>query len=326
MANSRYGLILIFFAGSVFSPIYAERLRRGEAANGLEHPAVNLALYERSGDAASRNLKRLWVMNEYPPSSLRVSGRRVAINQSFIEWAEDGSLFIEVHEETTRFFGKPGPRIDATMRIYWPASMPSFCPRVAPMELGHNEKGAAHFWQPLLAGGKVDVHLSSGPLALRYSGLAYCDRNYGSGPLSDTFRRWSWAHGFAAEEPAPASASASALVLYRAEHLSGAVTGLILRREDAWTATRCADDTASSEGRRDFLWLSVPSRFGVGTATCERPRGGRLEDAPFYARYVARLRDSQKDYFGVGEYLDLDRFRMPPVQKLLSFKTRLVPT
>jgi hypothetical protein len=88
---------------------------------------------------------------------------------------------------------------------------------------------------------------------------------------------------------------------------------------------RCDETAAPATGPRDFLWLGVPAHFSVGAAACERLPAGQLQDAPFYARYVARLRDATGRYLGVGEYLDLDRFRQPAVQRLLAFKTHLHP-
>ncbi|HEY2743863.1 MAG TPA: carotenoid 1,2-hydratase, partial [Polyangia bacterium] len=40
-------LTAIFFIGSVFSPSWAARVRRGENPRAEEHLGVNLALYER---------------------------------------------------------------------------------------------------------------------------------------------------------------------------------------------------------------------------------------------------------------------------------------
>ena len=56
-------LTAIFFIGSVFSPDYAARLRRGETARAEEHLGVNLALYERGK-------KRAWVMSEHGAGAL----------------------------------------------------------------------------------------------------------------------------------------------------------------------------------------------------------------------------------------------------------------
>lgn len=317
--DNRYGLTLILFAGSVFSPFYAERLRLGEPARGHEHPAVNLAFYERSPGASRPATQRLWAMNEYRPSALSMGERRIAIGDSFIEYADDGSARIELHEDTTRFFGDPGQRVDATLRIT------AQNPTEPPLLLGENASREAHFWQPLVVAGDAEVELSYGERRIRFSGRAYADRNFGSGRLENTFTRWSWAHGIA-ESPD----TRRALLLYRAERRDCGVTGLRVAYHDVRQPRDVRSDTRSSSSapslrQRGFLWLPVPTRVTVDDVRCERELDGRLEDAPFYARYLARLRDTSGSYLGVGEYLDLERFRRRAVQELLTFKTHQVP-
>jgi carotenoid 1,2-hydratase len=319
-SDERYGLTLILFAGSVFSPFYAERLRRGQAASGLQHPAVNLTLYERPAGEKRPRAQRLWVMNEYPPEALTLDERRIVIARSVIEYADDGSARIELSEETTQFFGDPDERVTVRLRI-GAQRMPE-----APLLLGKNAAGDAHFWQPLIVGGAAEVELHCGALSLRFSGRAYCDRNFGSGRLEDTFSRWSWAHGLAEDAD-----SRRALLLYRAQRRDGGVTGLAVAYDDLDSPRRVSSDAATTSRQptlfeRGFLWLPVPTRVAVGDARCDRQRPGRLEDGPFYARYLARLADAAGSYVGVGEYLDLDRFCLQPVQDLLTFKTRLVPS
>jgi carotenoid 1,2-hydratase len=195
--------------------------------------------------------------------------------------------------------------------------------------LAENAAGEAHFWLPIVAVGKVEVELRCGPLELRYRGLAYCDRNYGSGRLEDTFTRWSWAHGTAEPDlsphPSPESSAElpAGLILYRAERRDGGLTSLSVRYEKA----ACEEDSTAAAPallRRGFLWLPVPARFSVGGASSERLAAGSMTDAPFYGRYATRLRDEEGRYLGVGEYLDLDRFRLRAVQRLLTYKTRRV--
>lgn len=313
--EQRFGLTLILFAGSVFSPHYADRLRRGEAATGLEHPAVNFALYER-GRAELPTKQRLWVMNEYPPSALRIGEERLQIQDSSLTYAKGGITHIELHEHTTRFFGRPGQRLDARLTVTAPP------PSQAPLELGRSRDGAVHFWQPLAVAGSVDVELDVGSRSLRFRGVAYCDRNFGSGRLEDCFQRWSWAHGVSDGE-----AERQALVLYHAERLDGGVTALAVhydRPEGPPRVVRVSAEQAASDRAGGFLWLRVPRRFTVGTAFSQRLDGGALEDTPFYARYATRLHDAGRSYLGVGEYLDLERFSGQTVQRLLTYKTRKV--
>ena len=334
-AEGRYGLTLIVFAGSVFSPHYAQRLHQGHADCGLDHPAVHFALYEREPGKPSLSRQRLWVMNEYPRAAFVSDASQIRVARTVLRYRPDG-VDVEIDEDSTRFFGKPGERVRVRLRIDTPLHIGTTVP---PFPLGENARGEAHFWQPIAPAATAEVELSCGALSLRFSGHAYCDRNCGSGRLEDTFRRWSWAHGVTeAQNPA-------ALVLYQAQRWDGSVLALAVRYPAQ--PSSCADGGAqiwrdegrgwggSDGGRADYLWLRVPPRFVLGDYQAERIAKGRLEDAPFYARYAASLsapsdgtdnsaRGSRETFLGVGEYLDLERFRSRAVQFLLTYKTRVV--
>ncbi|MGZ3443336.1 MAG: hypothetical protein ACXVDD_27635, partial [Polyangia bacterium] len=94
-------LTAIFFIGSVFSPDYAARVRRGEPARAEEHLGVNLALYERG---QGREKKRAWVMTEHGAGALGAVGEggpRIA--DSGIERLANGGLRITIHERSAPF-------------------------------------------------------------------------------------------------------------------------------------------------------------------------------------------------------------------------------
>ena len=329
--EGRYGLTLIVFAGSVFSPHYAGRLRRGDAVCGLDYPAVHFALYERPSGGRHLSHGRLWVMNEYPASAFFADAHEVRVGGTRLHYRE-GGLDVEIDEHTTRFFSKPGGRVQARLRIQTDMTMGT---GLSPFCLGENAAGEAHFWQPIAPAATVEVEVKAGGLSRRFAGHSYCDRNCGSGPLHGTFRRWFWAHGVSAGQ------KPGALVLYQAQRLDDSVLGLSVRypaqphpAPDGGAQVSRDEHGGWGGGRgglADFLWLRVPPRFTVADYQAERARGSRLEDAPFYARYAAELGpagehavSSSERFFGVGEYLDLERFRSPAVQHLLTFKTRVV--
>lgn len=334
-AEGRYGLTLIVFAGSVFSPHYAQRLHQGQADCGLDHPAVHFALYEREPGKPALSRQRVWVMNEYPRDAFVADAREIRVGSTVLRYRPDG-LDVEIDEDSTLFFGKPGERVRVRLRIDTALHIGN---TVAPFALGGNAAGESHYWQPIAPAATAEVELSCGALQLRFTGHAYCDRNCGSGRLEDTFRRWSWAHGVTQSQ------NPAALVLYQAERWDGGVLALAVR----YPAQPCAasdggarifrDDASgwggSAGGRMDYLWLRVPPRFVLGAYHADRIAKGRLEDAPFYARYAATLSAPSDDsptknptpretFFGVGEYLDLERFRSRAVQFLLTYKTRVV--
>jgi hypothetical protein len=143
--------------------------------------------------------------------------------------------------------------------------------------------------------------------------------NYGAGRLERTFSRWSWAHG---------SAGGRSVVAYRVSWLAGGGRSVAVRQGPGQAARSrgglgdAVDRPARGGG---FLWLPVPRRFAAGDLLCERAADGCLLDAPFYARYRATITDQGEPgaarYEGVGEYLDLTRFRRPAVQFLLGYRT-----
>lgn len=318
-AQGRFGLTLIVFAGSVFSAEYAARLRSGEAVTGLDVPAVNLAIYERTSPT-DRPRQKLWVMNEYPKSSLHTSDHSIQIEHTRIVTEPDGSLRIDLSEPSTRFFGKPGPRLSGQLRFGPP-------PRVQlPVLLGESPSHDAHFWQPLslFSSATVELRLENEPIS--FSGTAYCDHNFGAGRLEDCFLRWGWAHGFSDDGSVGA-------VVYDTTLLDGSRhrIGLLLHKDSAEPEIVRSRKPPSSEpplDGEDFLWLKVPRAMSAGTLLARRIRRSALLDAPFYARFGMELSDEERlpsiQLRGVGEYLDLTRFRRPSLQFLLRYKTHQV--
>ena len=138
------------------------------------------------------------------------------------------------------------------------------------------------------------------------------------------FSSWSWARFHDADRTT---------IVYATHERSGAARACVVdARDDEPAVARPA--TLLPEGERLRLpWgLRMPRWFAVDdngrTLRCQPTR--MLETAPFYARYAARLVDGQAHRLshgttrvtGVGEYLDLDRFRDRGVQFLLRFKMR----
>ncbi|MBP8195660.1 MAG: hypothetical protein KAY55_00710 [Deltaproteobacteria bacterium] len=326
-AAQRFGLTLILFAGSVFSAEYAARLRRGEPVTGLQVPACNLAVYERARQTSqptdqltSRPTQKLWVMNEYPEAALRTTDQSITVASSQLSIEPDGSLRIDLHERATLFFGKPGPLVRGQLRL----SPPQFVG--PPLLLGQSARHEAHFWQPLSLCSQAVVDLQVDDEPIQFRGAAYCDHNYGSGRLEDCFARWSWAHGFSEDKRVGA-------VVYDTTALDGTRhrIGLLLSSESSQPAVEESfepppPDEPGPDGR-DFLWLKVPRALSAGTLHCRRQPGERLLDAPFYARFGVELSDEERlpgcRLRGVGEYLDLHRFRRPALQFLLRYKTHL---
>ncbi len=298
------GLTAIFFIGSVFSPDYAQRIRRGERPEATDHLGVNLALYERGRKVA-------WVMSEYDQSSLGYVQRGLQIARSSIEPLGAGALRLEFHEISAPFLlalaglGRP---IDGSVELE-PEAGPW-----GPCNLG-SAGATPHYWRVAMPRARVKVDFPR--LGFAFEGSGYHDLNQGDGRLEEAFKSWSWARFHH---------DGKTRVLYSTRDRQNRRRALLAEgREDLVVPQEA---TSAAEGPPlDAGWgLSIPSWFSVGDGQTRCLVGRMLEQSPFYSRYEAELVEDKRTIArGVGEHLDLDRFRSPAIQFLLRFKTRRDP-
>ena len=294
-------LAAIFFIGSVFSPSYAAASRRGPAP-AEEYLGVNLALYDRGRRVA-------WVMSEYPSPRLQASTEALRIAGSSMS-VEDGKLHLRLDERTAPWglaLVGAGRRVDGEITIE------PECEPVGGIELG---AGSGHRWEVPIPRGRIQVRLKHP--GFEFDGTAYHDTNRGVGRLESTLSRWSWARFH----------SPSRLtVLYTTLDKAGQRCSVLVDAKDSDPALKRAPvivpDGPIGELTRPGWGLELPSGFSVdeGRVGCDVEQC--LEVAPFYARYLARLRDAGPGAgLGLGEHLDLDRFSRRGLQFLLRFMTR----
>ena len=91
VSDERYTLTVILFAGGVFSPAYAARVRGGADDSGLLHPAVHAVLLD--GDRT-----RAWVMNEYDPGCLERLPGGIRVAGSSLRRERDGSVGVDAQQ------------------------------------------------------------------------------------------------------------------------------------------------------------------------------------------------------------------------------------
>ena len=307
-------LTAIFFVGSVFSPDYAARVRRGEPARAEEHLGVNLALYDRGR-------KRAWVMSEYGERALGgVGDGGPRIGESGIE--RDGDkLRVTVRERSAPFLlalAGVGARVEGTFDVE-PHARPLDPVEIAPADRAHER----HLWHVLVPRARIRVRFTRPDFA--FDGVGYHDVNAGDGRLERAFASWSWARFHESDRTT---------IVYATHERSGASRAVVVDAPDGGpAAARTA--TLLPEGERAPLpWgLSMPRWFAVedGARALRCRPTQLLEAAPFYARYAATLEqrnqptvEGVRQITGVGEYLDLDRFSDRGIQFLLRFKMRRI--
>jgi carotenoid 1,2-hydratase len=296
-------LTAIFFIGSVFSPDYAARIRAGAAARAEEHLGVNLALYQRGKKAA-------WVMSEYSAAALkRADDGGLTIGESSIE--SGIRTRVQIRERSAPFLlslARVGGRVEGEIELE-PLAPPLPEPTVL-------DGAAGHRWIVPIPRARVKVRFKKP--GFEFDGTGYHDMNRGDGRLEAAFSRWSWARFHAPGK------EGRTIVLYAARTVSGQRRSLIVdARDGAPPSERVARVVEARLGdERKAGWgLTLPEWFELGPlrATPE----SLVESSPFYARYLGALSENGAPIArGVGEHLDLDRFRARGIQFLLRFKTR----
>jgi carotenoid 1,2-hydratase len=314
--DGRYACACIFLVGSVFSPDYAARIRRGERARAEEHLGVNLAVYERDRPC-------LWVMSEHGEGALGgVGGGGLRIAGNGIERSSDGKLTIAIDDETAPFLvalAGRGRRVAGTIELE------PLGPSLPPVPLlpgggasdGSGGEGERHVWHVVAPRARFRLRLERPRLA--FEGIGYHDINAGNARLERAFASWSWARCHDRNRT---------VIGYAVRARGGATGGFIAEASDR--AVGCREAGLSDGAARRAGWgLSIPSQFtltaGDGARLVCTPT--RIWDvAPFYARYAATF-DEGRDGVGgaidgMGEHLDLGRFDRRGIQFLLRFKTR----
>ena len=298
--DGRFALSAIFFVGSVFSPSYASRIRRGELPSADDHLGVNLAIYRVDGSGA-RHLT--WVMSEYGKDSLDVRDG-LAIGSSRVEVLPGGALKLHFRERTAPFFWVMwglGCPVEGTVTLE---------PQAPPLDLHDliDTPGRGHRWWLRMPRARVKVKFSAPEIA--FEGTGYHDINTGDERLEAGFSHWSWArfHG---------DDSARDLVLYQLRPRQGAPRAWLVDSGKIRSAVEFSQGPSRAVG-----WgLTLPTS-NAADGVCAVPTIV-LDRSPFYARYLAELRDGDRVWArGLGEFLDLDRFGSRVIQFLLNYKTR----
>jgi carotenoid 1,2-hydratase len=280
--DGRHGLTIIAFIGSVFSPYYKSSGR----GMPTDHNCLNIALYGRGGAR--------WVMTERGAADTEQQADTLTIGPSAMRWDGD-RLVIDIEERDIRL-GIPWRRRVAGRIILHPEMLNDRAFRLDP--------AGRHHWHAIAPLARIEVAMDEP--ALRWSGSAYLDGNYGSAPLEDGFKSWHWSRAHVGREVA---------VIYEGIRRDGS---------EFASALRFGRDGVPQE---EPLPLVAPlRRSGWGMERKTRADRGHAsviktwEDSPFYARSALSTRLFGQPVTAVQESISLDRLIHPVVQFMLPYK------
>jgi carotenoid 1,2-hydratase len=199
IADGRFGLTVIAFVGSVFSPYYRLSGRRRPD----NHCAINISL---TGPRASA-----WAMTER--GEARVSRDRdcFAVGPSALHWDGD-TLVIDIAEISAPLPYKVRGQI-----------------KLRPGAIGTTafalDPAACHRWHPVAPRARVKVAMTHPDT--HWTGAGYFDSNFGDEPLETGFDDWHWARAHLKEDVA---------VLYEGRRRGGDPFELALKfdRQGRW--------------------------------------------------------------------------------------------
>jgi len=243
-ADGRFGLVIIAFVGSVFSPYYYRARQRGPV-RPEDYTSINVCLYRPGGDR--------WAMTERSARSLERRTDFFRVAGSHLAWHGD-RLVIEVAERSAPFARRLAGTIELT-------------PRTLNDEAFALDLDDRHFWRPVAP--MADIRVNFTQPEIRWAGHGYLDTNYGSRMLELDFATWDWSRSAEAD---------SSSIYYVARLLSGEERTLGLRFDSDGSKETLPVPSAQSLPKTGWRVARQPSN--PVTLRVRRV----LEDTPFYSR------------------------------------------
>ncbi|MBJ7544486.1 carotenoid 1,2-hydratase [Rhodomicrobium udaipurense] len=282
-ADHRYGLTIIAFIGSVFSPYYAKERRRA-IVDPAQHCSINVAVY---GRGAAR-----WAMTERCRHALGATPEQLAIGPSSLSW--DGTRLIVRIDEKAPVTGLPVRGV-VTLE---PEIRSDFA-----TDFGTDGR---HLWAPIAPRARVEARFDAP--AISWTGTGYFDTNRGDEPLEDGFSYWNWSR---------ACLSDSAVMLYEGTRQNGSKfnMGIQIAADGSVSPVELRERCDLPLTR--YWKMPRETRVDAGhTANVEQT----LEDTPFYSRSMIATHLLGEPVHAMHESVSLDRFRKRWVQSLLGWR------
>ena len=277
-----FGLTIIAFLGSVFSPYY-KKSGRGDP---LDHACINVALY---GPRGAR-----WTMTERGASSVARGSDHLAVGDSLVRWNGD-RMIIDI-EERAIWLGVPWhPPVRGRVVIE---------PELWSGQRFALDPAGRHVWRSIAPRARVRVEMEQPGVS--WNGSGYLDANHGSEALEEGFADWQWSRAHLGREAA---------VLYEGVRRDGSSFASALRFDAQGRASEEALPLGAPLPATRWL-MGRRTRADRGHARVVRT----FEDSPFYARSAVASRLFGQEVVAMHESLSLDRFRSPVVQWMLPYK------
>ncbi len=280
--DGQFGLSLIAFVGSVFSPYYSRGIKRGGSPDPENHCALNVALYTPRG--------KLWAMTERPKESISRSAHEFVIGPSCVHW--DGqALHIDIDEWSVPIFKKIKGRVSVYPDQLYDFSTPL-------------DSKAKHHWGPIAPSSRVHVNLSNPEQT--WMGHAYVDSNEGVEPIAEAFTEWDWSRGHLSD--------GTCAVVYDCQFRKGEDRLLALRfLKDGRVEPFKAPDRRPMNKTAWGIQRRLRSEQVLGPVK-------QLEDTPFYQRAVVENNLLGERVLSFHETLNATRFDSAWVQALLPWR------
>ncbi|MDO8906730.1 carotenoid 1,2-hydratase [Hydrogenophaga sp.] len=282
--DGAFGLSIIAFVGSVFSPYYAWA-RRGTPKHPINpdnHCALNVALY-------SAGAKR-WSMTERGASHNHRNRHHFQIGPSELVWHND-ALTIHIDEVCA-----PLPRrIRGTVTLH-PSQLFNFS---TPLDAT-----GRHRWGPLGPHARVEVNLQHP--AQKWQGHGYLDSNEGDEPVERAFTEWDWSRSQMKD--------GSTAVIYDVE--PGKATGTLLALRFGTDGHVKPFEAPPLQGLPRTAWR-LQRRMRSDAPVCMVQQ---LEDTPFYQRAILQSSLLGEQVTSFHETLHVPRLVSPMVQGMLPWR------
>ncbi|MEM1376219.1 MAG: carotenoid 1,2-hydratase [Pseudomonadota bacterium] len=283
----QYGLSMIAFVGSVFSPYYAWSGRRDPE----DHVCINVALYAPG--------KNRWSMTERRKDQLSRDPLNFQVGPSSLRW-KDGKLLIKFDEVSPPYppFQWLPKRIRGTIEV---------TPQSVTSSVFDIDSDGDQRWWPIAPSGDIKVIIDEGGIP-DWDGHGYLDCNWGTKPLEDTFHHWDWARGSTDGE--------NSIIFYDTQRRDGTRGELCLEVDGEGAVTQIALPDAVKV--KSGVW--GVKRNAHADEGFQPTVSASYEDGPFYLRAKVRTQIDGQSLDLMHESFSGDRFGTWWVKAMLPFR------